>query len=51
MSEPETIKKVNKGIKNLSDEEINNIIASCGNDQQKMLNLCKIYLKTVQMQT
>jgi len=45
MSEPETIKKVNKGIKNLSEEEINNIIASCGNDQQKMLNLCKDLLK------
>lgn len=31
--------------KNLNDDEINSILASCGNDHQKMLNLCKDLLK------
>jgi len=31
--------------KSLNDEEINTIITSCGDDQKKMLNLCKELLK------
>lgn len=46
LSEPESIKLLNnKFKKNLTEDEINNVLESCGQDQQKMLNLCKDLLK------
>jgi len=46
LSEPESIKLLNKGKKkNLTEDEINNVLESCGQDQKKMLNLCKDLLK------
>lgn len=53
MSESDTVKSIHK-VKNdkfnnkmnkMSEEEINKVLQECGNDQQKMLSLCKDLLK------